>query len=581
MDTAIVNEYWLVGLATLPTKQNKAPHNVSTWKGGVKDVKAYEDAFGVGILCGSISGNLECLDFDNHFGDAKGNMSAFIEEIKALYEKHKFPIQSTQGGGFHLLYRCDEIQGNQKLAQKPKYNDTSKRFEPDAIIETRGEGGYFCAAPTEGYNIVRNDIFNIPTITPAERCSIIEVAKSFNEWHELKVYEDEDNGRPGDKFNQDPSSIEHVRTSLLQKGWSETRNGQWRRPSKKDGISATLGKAASNVFYVFSSNAYPFEPMKGYSPFQVVSLLDYNGDFKQFARELAERYNIDKPAKREYASKKETIKEVSELEKILKGSFIDFAIPVVRPPIAMKIQDFENGSVWSKRLFTLGNFSAITGKSKSKKTFLTSILLAAAAKNGVIQKKVTGCLPESKGFVLLFDTEQSNYDAYMTANRVNRIAGYECENYGAFDLREFSPAERCQIIEFALEKYKDNLGYVVIDGIADLASAINDEIEATRVVSLLMRWTKVYNCHITVVIHQNKNDNFATGHLGSSIIKKAECVISVTKKEGSPVSEIKCDMIRGTSDFNDFEMYVDENGLPCIDDMENLASHYEVKDIPF
>jgi hypothetical protein len=61
------------------------------------------------------------------------------------------------------------------------------------------------------------------------------------------------------------------------------------------------------------------------------------------------------------------------------------------------------------------------------------------------------------------------------------------------------------------------LGFVVIDGIADLANAINDEIEASRVVSLLMRWTKIYNCHIHVIIHENKADNNATGHLGSSI----------------------------------------------------------------
>lgn len=60
----------------------------------------------------------------------------------------------------------------------------------------------------------------------------------------------------------------------------------------------------------------------------------------------------------------------------------------------------------------------------------------------------------------------------------------------------------------------------MIDGIADLAMAINDEIEASRVVSLLMKWTKLYNIHITLVIHQNKNDEYATGHLGSAILKR-------------------------------------------------------------
>ena len=43
---------------------------------------------------------------------------------------------------------------------------------------------------------------------------------------------------------------------------------------------------------------------------------------------------------------------------------------LAKPPIIMKIRDFETGALWDKRLFTLGNFSAITGKTKSKKTFL-------------------------------------------------------------------------------------------------------------------------------------------------------------------------------------------------------------------
>ena len=570
------------GLATLPTKPDKAPNVKGTWKDGIVEPQEYNGSFGIGIICGSLSGNLECLDFDNHFGDAKENISKFIADIEELYRKYKFPIEETMSGGFHLFYRCEEIEGNQKLASKPLLDQKNNKWRPDAIIETRGEGGYFVAAPTPGYKIIRNDILDIPEISIEDRKTIISVCKSFNEWHEVRKEIFEQTDKPGDLFNQDVVAKDEMIGCLKKAGWTEISTGKWQRPNKKEGISATLDKVANNVFYVFSSNAYPFEPNSGYTPFQVVSLLEYNGDFSTFAKELAVRYDLNKPVKKEHGKpvSVEVKKDDKELESILNKSYIDLSIPVLRPPVALKINDFENNYIAEKRLFTLGNFSAITGKSKSKKSMLTSIMLAAATMNNTVYNKITGCLPESKRAVFLFDTEQSNYDAYISGKRVSKIIGNDCDNFGAFDLREFTPKERCEIIDYALEKYKDNVGYVVIDGIADLAFAINDEQEASKVVSLLMKWTKIYNCHITTVIHQNKNDNFATGHIGSAILKKAEAIISVTKDENdSYKSTVKCDMIRGTSDFNEFEIEINDKGIPTIDDMINVSNNYEKKEI--
>ncbi len=80
-----------------------------------------------------------------------------------------------------------------------------------------------------------------------------------------------------------------------------------------------------------------------------------------------------------------------------------------------------------------------------------------------------------------------------------------------------------------------------------------------------MKWTKVYNLHITVIIHQNKNDNYATGHLGSSITKKAECVMSVAKDEhDNTISEVSCDYIRGAMEFDKFKFRINENGIPVV-----------------
>jgi len=90
--------------------------------------------------------------------------------------------------------------------------------------------------------------------------------------------------RPGDDFNRRGD----VRAVLEQFGWVRTKGGQneyWRRPRKTSGWSATFN---GEHFYVFSSNAAPFEPNQGYSPFSVYTLLTCGGDFEQAARSLRE-----------------------------------------------------------------------------------------------------------------------------------------------------------------------------------------------------------------------------------------------------------------------------------------------------
>jgi hypothetical protein len=531
METTL-KQYWLAGYKTLPTLPDKSPVKGMSWKGGVNDLEKY--THGVGIICGEISGGLECLDFDNHQNTAKKVLSEFLTgETLEIYKKYKLPIERSLNGGFHLLYRCDVVGDNQKLAAVPVIGNG--KWKPDVIIETRGEGGYFVAAPTEGYRVVRNNILKIARITPEEREVLIETAKSFNVWHQVIKVEQEEGERPGEIYNRKGEAIAEAKSALLSAGWTEVRDREWRRPEKDRGISATFGKVAENVFYCFSSNAHPFDSDSAYTPFQIVSLLEYGGDFKKFATELSKRYSDELTGGRgeERLIGGTGVKPVTESEYkgILRRAHIDLQIPISKPPIVMQIRDYEIGGSFERRLFTLGNFSCITGKSKSKKTFLTSLMLASATCNGMIEKKFISHLPDGKKHVVLFDTEQSEYDAYITAKRIPKILGAEWENFKAFDLREYSPKQRCEIIDFAIREFKNNIGYMVIDGIADLATAINDEEEASRVVSLLMKWTKVYNCHITTVIHQNKNDNYATGHLGSAIMKKSECVISVEKND--------------------------------------------------
>ena len=562
-------KYKASGLACLPTAKDKLPAipKGESWLMGWNNEAEYEKSFGIAIVCGHPSGGLECIDFDNNFFDAKQVISDFleIEEVKAIYSKYKLPIQATTSGGYHLLYKCSVIAGNQKLASRPKYDNATKKYRKDVLIETRGEGGYFCADPTPGYKLVRNSFEKIPNITPEEREILLSGCMSFNTCAEVKQREEENKDLPGNIFNASPESKDEMERALKSAGWSELKEGFWLRPGKKKGISATLGKVAPGIFYNFSSSADPFEDRHSYTAFQVITLLNYNGDFKAHAKELAHKYNVNTEYKQP-EPKKEEVKTPKKLSEIIRSCHINTDIPVAKPPVILKIKTMCGPEIVYSRVCSLGNFSAIIGKSKAKKSFLATMLEACAVKGGQLDRTIEADLPVGRPCVAHFDTEQSYYDAYVTAKRVCDMSGKHKDKFGSFDLREFTPLERCEIINHFVSTMCGNISLVVIDGIADLAMAINDEVEASRVVSLLMKWTKLYNIHIIVIIHQNKDNNFATGHLGSSIMKKAECVMSVTKDLcNSLVSEVKCDFIRGAMEFDKFSITINDKGIPEVD----------------
>jgi hypothetical protein len=213
---------------------------------------------------------------------------------------------------------------------------------------------------------------------------------------------------------------------------------------------------------------------------------------------------------------------------------------------------------------TAGNFSLVTGKAKSRKSFFTTMLMAAALETGSPEGILQGNLPPGKGTVLLFDTEQGDYHVQMAARRALTLAGPGAsERFEAYSLRGLSTADRLDLIDYILYR-TPGVGLVVIDGIRDLVSSINDEDQATLAIGSLMRWSKELGIHIVGVLHQNKNDSNARGHLGTEALNKAETVISVAKESrNSDLSTARAEYSRDLG-FNPFSFTVNGEGLPEI-----------------
>lgn len=216
---------------------------------------------------------------------------------------------------------------------------------------------------------------------------------------------------------------------------------------------------------------------------------------------------------------------------------------------------------------TFGNFSASTGKAKSKKTFNVSAMVAASLKNGtVLNYRAT--LPEGKRKIFYFDTEQSRYHCHKVLGRILKLSGLPIDKDNDMitfvGLREYTPSLRLSLIDYALRK-SSGYGLVIIDGLRDLMYDINNAKEATDVITMLMAWTSLYNLHIHCVLHLNKNDNNTRGHIGTELENKAETVLVISKNKQTPdISEVRPMHMRD-KEFSSFAFHIDENAMPVLE----------------
>jgi len=255
-------------------------------------------------------------------------------------------------------------------------------------------------------------------------------------------------------------------------------------------------------------------------------------------------------------------KSSNELFKKLESCRIDVLEVIPPPEVAWEIKD-DNSEEFTL-LGTLGNFSMVKGKAKSKKSFFINMAVSAAVGEGTLQNKLRSPLKEDFNQVLYFDTEQSKYHVQKAVKRICRqINVSEPSNLYTYGLRKLSPSERLKLIEYAIEN-NPNLGFIVIDGIRDLITSINDEAEASNMASKLLKWTEEQNIHIIVVLHENPGSDKARGHIGTELTNKAETVIALeVDKYNDSVSIVNAGFCRNKS-FESFAFEIDKDGLPQI-----------------
>lgn len=289
---------YAAGLSIVPPKEDGSKAPIGPWatyqnERPSRDLCArwWGECSGLGVVCGAVSDNLILFEFDDRAIYETYKSLAHQAELGDLVARLEAGYtEDTPGGGVHWLYRCGAIGGNAKLATRPG----------KTLIETRGEGGYAILAPSNGsvhpsgkpYVLRAGSFATIPTITPEEQAELFALARACDEQPAADPFPREESGsgtgtRPGDDFCRRSTWAE----VLTPHGWTElyTRAAEtyWRRPGKRQGVSATTNHGGSDLLIVFSTST-PFEPGAGYNRFRAYAILEHAGDFGEAARVLAE-----------------------------------------------------------------------------------------------------------------------------------------------------------------------------------------------------------------------------------------------------------------------------------------------------
>ena len=233
--------------------------------------------------------------------------------------------------------------------------------------------------------------------------------------------------------------------------------------------------------------------------------------------------------------------------------------------------------MFGKPCFPRGELVGLTGKPKSGKTFISSILMTLC-----FREEVLTILRESSESlsVLWYDTEQSDESTQdILKNRIVPMIGDslpitgeswgEALSFHIFNVRQDMWRDRLPLLETAIVRYKPDL--VIVDGVRDLINDINDGVLAQDTIERLMHLASEQHCCITCILHQNKSaeDKNLRGWIGTELTHKAFEVYECEKNDDR-IFSFSQKLTRKYDILDTLKYIVDDNGIPQLASIEKV-----------
>lgn len=234
---------------------------------------------------------------------------------------------------------------------------------------------------------------------------------------------------------------------------------------------------------------------------------------------------------------------------------------------------------WNDRpCFARGELVALTGKAKSGKTYICSLLMALAVKQQImgisrIQKEPLR--------VLWIDTEQSSDSTHeILCQRIATLIEQPIpdEQFFVYNFRQDNWQERLSLVLSCISMHQPDL--VIFDGIRDVVGDINNYQEAQNVLGKMLSIASWSNACIVCVLHQNKSleDKTLRGALGTELQNKSFETYECQKDPDTRIFTMRQTATRKYDINQKLEFTVNQEGLPesSLYDFSKLINAQEI-----
>lgn len=311
------------GFSIIPCADNKTP--IGAWKKYQTEARTIDEIEQLnspkyGIVTGF--NNLEVIDIDCKTLSTLKEQKDFWDEYLGFLKDNiddfdkKFVIKKTLNKGFHILYKCQTLRGNTKIAKL--------KGSAEALIESRGIGGMVIAYDD---TISKINYHEIKEISEEDREILWSCSRTYNYVSEIpiepkkepKEYQENDI-TCWDDFNN-KNDIYDIISNDFQIVANHTKKYIIKRFGATSPHSGYIYKEDNRMYLFSTGTIYPHE--KQITPFIAYAYKNHNGNFSDTAKDL---YNQGYGSR--LKSKIKELKEEIQIETVINKADLIFPIDI-------------------------------------------------------------------------------------------------------------------------------------------------------------------------------------------------------------------------------------------------------------